>query len=67
MNKDLSKNDPRVVYASKQLNKYKKVKFLKTHNLITGETSATPEHIEVSKNYLMYLNIYLLYVYVYIY
>jgi len=44
----MSKKDPYVVHASKQLNKFKKVKFLKTHNLITGETSATPEHVEVS-------------------
>ncbi|KAL5241709.1 hypothetical protein ACI65C_009119 [Semiaphis heraclei] len=45
-NSNISKNDPYVVYASKQLNKFKKVKFLKTHNLLTGETSATPEQIE---------------------
>lgn len=38
-----------VVHAMKQLNKFKKVKFLKTHNLLTGETSATPEQIEVSQ------------------
>ncbi|XP_050521080.1 putative lipid scramblase CLPTM1 [Daktulosphaira vitifoliae] len=44
--KNINKLDPYVVYASKQLNKYKKVKFSKTHNLLTGETSATPEHIE---------------------
>ncbi|XP_025410544.1 cleft lip and palate transmembrane protein 1 homolog [Sipha flava] len=44
--KNISKKDPFVVHASKQLNKFKKVKFLKTHNLLTGETSATPEQIE---------------------
>lgn len=49
INKNINKKDPYVVHASKQLNKFKKVKFLKTHNLITGETSATPEQIEVSK------------------
>lgn len=48
-NTNISKNDPYVVHASKQLNKFKKVKFLKTHNLLTGETSATPEQIEVIK------------------
>jgi len=41
----------------KQLNKFKKVKFLKTHNLLTGETSATPEQIEVSE---MILNLFYL-------
>lgn len=46
-NTNISKNDPYVVHASKQLNKFKKIKFLKTHNLLTGETSATPEQIEV--------------------
>ncbi|XP_022164187.1 cleft lip and palate transmembrane protein 1 homolog [Myzus persicae] len=45
-NSNISKNDPYVVHAFKQLNKFKKVKFLKTHNLLTGETSATPEQIE---------------------
>ncbi|VVC34863.1 Hypothetical protein CINCED_3A002735 [Cinara cedri] len=44
-NQNMSKHDPYVVYASKQLNKFKKVKFMKTHNLLTGETSATPEQI----------------------
>jgi len=48
-NSNISKNDPYVVHAFKQLNKFKKVKFLKTHNLLTGETSATPEQIEVSE------------------
>lgn len=48
-NKNVSLKDPFVVHAFKQLNKYKKVKFLKTHNLLTGQTSATPEQIEVSK------------------
>lgn len=53
----MSKKDPYVVHASKQLNKFKKVKFLKTHNLLTGETSATPEQIEVSKICLATINI----------
>lgn len=48
-NSNISKKDPYVVHASKQLNKFKKVKFMKTHNLLTGETSATPEQIEVSQ------------------
>lgn len=48
-NRNISKKDPFVVHAVKQLNKYKRVKFLKTHNLLTGQTSATPEQIEVSK------------------
>lgn len=56
-NSNISKNDPYVVHASKQLNKFKKVKFLKTHNLLTGETSATPEQIEVSE---MILNLFYL-------
>ncbi|XP_050430541.1 putative lipid scramblase CLPTM1 [Adelges cooleyi] len=45
-NSNISKLDPYVTYASKQLNKYKKVKFMKTHNLLTGQTSLTPEQIE---------------------
>lgn len=49
-NQNISKHDPYVVYASKQLNKFKKVKFMKTHNLLTGETSATPEQIKVKRN-----------------
>lgn len=48
----MNKKDPYVVHASKQLNKFKKVKFLKTHNLLTGETSATPEQIEVCRKYI---------------
>jgi len=48
-NSNLRKHEIYLVHAIKQLNKFKKVKFLKTHNLLTGETSATPEQIEVSE------------------
>jgi len=48
-NSERGKDEIYVVHAIKQLNKFKKVKFLKTHNLLTGETSATPEQIKVSQ------------------
>ena len=34
-------------YAKKMLNKFKKIKYQKTHNLLTGETQATEEEIRV--------------------
>ncbi|XP_054003357.1 putative lipid scramblase CLPTM1 isoform X1 [Hylaeus anthracinus] len=33
-------------YSRKMLNKFKKIKYQKTHNLLTGETTATREEIE---------------------
>lgn len=35
-------------HASRQLNKFRRLRFVKTQNLLTGETAATPEEIEVS-------------------
>ena len=37
-----------VAYGSKQLIRYKKLKLIKTQNLLTGESVMTPEEIEVS-------------------
>lgn len=37
-----------VTKATKQLNRFKKLKFTKTQNLLTGETAATPEEVLVS-------------------
>ncbi|CAN8022263.1 unnamed protein product [Ixodes persulcatus] len=34
------------VYRKKQLNKYKKLRYKRTQNLLTGETAATPEMVE---------------------
>lgn len=34
-------------YSRKMLNKFKKVKYQKRHNLLTGETTASKEEIEV--------------------
>lgn len=36
---------PEVIHTSKRLNKYKKRSFVKTQNLLTGETSASPEDV----------------------
>ena len=38
-----------MTYNRKMLNKYKKLRYTKTHNLLTGETAATPEDVKVSK------------------
>ena len=35
-------------YSKKMLNKFKKIKYRKTHNLLTGETQASKEEIEVN-------------------
>lgn len=43
----LSPSDQTVVHASKRVNKFKKRFFVKTQNLLTGETAASPEDIEV--------------------
>lgn len=40
-----------VAYSRKMLNKFKKVKYRKTHNLLTGETQASKEEIEVGVKY----------------
>ncbi|EEC06729.1 conserved hypothetical protein [Ixodes scapularis] len=34
------------IYRKKQLNKYKKLRYKRTQNLLTGETAATPEMVE---------------------
>lgn len=36
-----------VSYTKKMVNKFKKIKYQKTHNLLTGETTATEEEIKV--------------------
>lgn len=36
-------------YFRRRMNKFKKIKYTKTHNLLTGETDKTPEQIEKSK------------------
>ncbi|GLH01413.1 Uncharacterized protein GBIM_07572 [Gryllus bimaculatus] len=38
-----------VAYNKRMLNKFKKLKYTTTHNLLTGETAATPEVIEKAK------------------
>lgn len=37
---------PYITYGKKMLNKYKKLRYLKTHNLLTGETEKSAEEIE---------------------
>lgn len=39
-------NSENTVHGIKQLNKYKRLKFRRTQNLLTGETEATPEEIK---------------------
>uniref|UniRef100_A0A8C4QX36 CLPTM1 regulator of GABA type A receptor forward trafficking n=1 Tax=Eptatretus burgeri TaxID=7764 RepID=A0A8C4QX36_EPTBU len=39
------------VYTSRMLNKFKKRRFLKTKNLLTGETEASPERIKRAEDY----------------
>jgi hypothetical protein len=36
-----------MAYNKKLLNKYKRLRYTKTHNLLTGETAATPEEVKV--------------------
>jgi hypothetical protein len=36
-----------MAYNKKLLNKYKRLRYIKTHNLLTGETAATPEEVKV--------------------
>lgn len=43
----LSLKDDSIVHSSKRLNKYKKRFFVKTQNLLTGETATSKEDIEV--------------------
>lgn len=38
-----------VAYNKRMLNKFKKLKYVTTHNLLTGETAAAPEVIEKAK------------------
>lgn len=45
-NIDLSKNS-KTIYVSKQLNRFKKLRYVKTHNLLTGESTASAEEIKV--------------------
>lgn len=45
----LSPSDPTVIHSSKRLNKFKKRFFVKTQNLLTGETAASKEDIEKAK------------------
>lgn len=40
-------SDVGVAYSSKQLNKFKKLRYTKTQNLLTGESPLTPEEMEV--------------------
>ncbi|PSN44104.1 Cleft lip and palate transmembrane protein 1 [Blattella germanica] len=35
-----------MAYNKKMLNKYKRLRYTKTHNLLTGETAATPEEVK---------------------
>lgn len=37
---------PYITYGKKMLNKYKKLKYLKTHNLLTGQTEKSAEEIK---------------------
>lgn len=37
---------PRIAYGKKMLNKYKKLRYLKTHNLLTGQTEKSEEEIK---------------------
>lgn len=43
-----------VAYANKQLNKYRKSRFTRTQNLLTGETVLTEKEIEVIYYFLFY-------------
>ncbi|XKL66053.1 hypothetical protein PGB90_009473 [Kerria lacca] len=45
----LSLKDDSIVHSSKRLNKYKKRFFVKTQNLLTGETATSKEDIEKAK------------------
>ncbi|XP_030031236.2 LOW QUALITY PROTEIN: cleft lip and palate transmembrane protein 1 homolog [Manduca sexta] len=40
---------PRIAYGKKMLNKYKKLRYLKTHNLLTGQTEKSEEEIKESE------------------
>jgi len=39
-----------MTYKTKLLNKYKRLRYTKTHNLLTGKTAATPEEVKVRRN-----------------
>ncbi|XP_049789358.1 cleft lip and palate transmembrane protein 1 homolog [Schistocerca nitens] len=45
-NPDSNKARAQVAYNRKMLNKFKKLRYTKTHNLLTGETAATPEEVK---------------------
>ncbi|XP_041988090.1 cleft lip and palate transmembrane protein 1 homolog [Aricia agestis] len=38
--------DPYVTYSKRMLNKYKKLRYQKTHNLLTGQTEKSPEEVK---------------------
>lgn len=38
-----------MAYGYKQLNKFKRQRFMKTHNLLTGETALTPEQLRIAE------------------
>lgn len=38
-----------MVYGLKQLNKFKRQRYLKTHNLLTGETALTAEQLRIAE------------------
>lgn len=42
-----------MAYNKKLLNKYKRLRYTKTHNLLTGETAATPEEVKVRQTLLV--------------
>jgi hypothetical protein len=48
LNQLLLPTDPSVVHADKRINKYKKRFYVKTQNLLTGETAQSEEEIEVT-------------------
>jgi hypothetical protein len=39
-----------MAHKTKLLNKYKRLRYTKTHNLLTGKTAATPEEVKVRRN-----------------
>lgn len=48
MTPEKSPRDMNTISVSRRLNKYKKVKFTRTQNLLTGETPLTEEEIKVN-------------------
>jgi len=49
LNQLLSPTEQSVVHAGRRINKYKKRFYVKTQNLLTGETALSEEEIEVTK------------------